>query len=92
MSRADISRLPGDNAIKREAAEPSDRVGSDNASGDGAGGGRARVAEDLGLAALKLAVLARNAGLTTLGYLLEAAALEAGAEAASVRGMNLPGE
>ena len=42
-----------------------------------------RIAADIGTAALELAKQANGAGLTTLGYLLESAALEAGAEAAS---------
>jgi len=41
------------------------------------------VAENIGFAALDLARCARAAGLTALGYLLECAALEAGAEAAA---------
>ena len=43
----------------------------------------AEIAEDIGIAALGLAKLAREAGLTTIGYLLESVALEAGAEAAT---------
>ena len=43
------------------------------------------VAEHIGVAALELACRARAAGLTTLGYLLESAALEAGTEAATRR-------
>ena len=45
-----------------------------------------RIAADIGTAALELAKQANGAGLTTLGYLLESAALEAGAEAASYGG------
>ena len=45
-----------------------------------------RIAADIGTAALELAKQANGAGLTTLGYLLESAALEAGAEAASYDG------
>lgn len=41
------------------------------------------VAENIGFAALDLASRAQPAGLTKLGYLLECAALEAGAEAAA---------
>jgi len=41
----------------------------------------AKIAEHIGVVALKLAKLARAAGLTTLGHLLECVALEAGAEA-----------
>ena len=43
----------------------------------------AEIAEDIGIAARGLAKLAREAGLTTIGYLLESVALEAGAEAAA---------
>ena len=43
----------------------------------------AKVAEDIGIAALELAERARAAGLTTIGFLLESVALEAGAEAAT---------
>ena len=43
----------------------------------------AKVAEDIGIAALELAKRARDAGLTTIGFLLESVALEAGAEAAA---------
>jgi hypothetical protein len=49
----------------------------------------ARIAEDIGLAALDLAQRARAAGLTTVGYILESAALEAGAAAV---GMRLPAD
>jgi len=42
-----------------------------------------RIAADIGATALQLAKYANSVGLTTLGYLLESAALEAGAEAAS---------
>jgi hypothetical protein len=45
----------------------------------------AEVAEDIGLAALDLAKWARAAGLTTVSYLLENVALEAGTEAAARR-------
>lgn len=53
-----------------------------NAAG-GAPRDAGRIAADIGTAALELAKQANGAGLTTLGYLLESAALEAGAEAAS---------
>ena len=42
-----------------------------------------RVAEDIGIAVLELADRARDAGLSSIGYLLEMVALEAGAEAAA---------
>jgi hypothetical protein len=45
----------------------------------------AQVAEDIGMAALDLAERARAAGLTTIGYLLESVALEAGTQAAAAR-------
>lgn len=45
-----------------------------------------RIAASIGAAAIALAGEANGAGLTTLGYLLELAALEAGAEAASYGG------
>ena len=42
-----------------------------------------KVAEDIGIAVLELADRARDAGLSSIGYLLEMVALEAGAEAAA---------
>ncbi|HEX3937649.1 MAG TPA: hypothetical protein VHX43_09100 [Xanthobacteraceae bacterium] len=45
----------------------------------------ARIAEELGVEALDLAKRARDAGLTTLGFLLESAALEAGAQVAALQ-------
>jgi predicted dinucleotide-binding enzyme len=48
-----------------------------------AGHETAALAEQIGLAALDLAKRANSAGLTALGFLLEIAALEAGAEAAA---------
>ncbi len=42
-----------------------------------------KVAEDIGIAVLELADRARGAGLSSIGYLLEMVALEAGAEAAA---------
>lgn len=55
---------------------------------DGAGGApepvdSAKVAEDIGIAVLELADRARDAGLSSIGYLLEMVALEAGAQAAA---------
>jgi hypothetical protein len=44
---------------------------------------RASVAEYVGKTSLELAKLAQAQGFATLGYLLESAALEAGAEAAA---------
>jgi len=43
----------------------------------------ARVAEEIGIAALKLAQRAHAAGLTSIGYFLETVAIQAGAEAAT---------
>jgi len=43
----------------------------------------ARIAEDIGIAVFDLVARARAAGLTTIGYLLELAALEAGVQAAT---------
>jgi len=43
----------------------------------------AKIAEDIGIAALKLATRAHDAGLTTIAHLLQSVALEAGAEAAT---------
>ena len=45
----------------------------------------AQVAEDIGMAALDLARRASAAGLTTLAFLLENAALEAGTQAAAAK-------
>jgi hypothetical protein len=72
MSRAVWSRLLADNRLAGTAAEPppSDRV---------------QIAEDIGLAALDLAELARSAGFTAVGYLLENVALECGTEAAAAK-------
>jgi hypothetical protein len=71
MNGASCSR-PADEGL---AGEP-----AGDPPGDGAG-----VAERIGLAALELARRAQAAGLTTLGRLLESAALEAGSEAATRR-------
>ena len=43
----------------------------------------ARVAEEIGIAVFDLLALARAAGLTSVSHLLELAALEAGAQAAT---------
>ena len=45
----------------------------------------ARVAEELAIEALGMAKWARAVGLTSLGFLLESAALEAGAQAAALQ-------
>jgi hypothetical protein len=70
MSRADFSRLPADGRADESAGQP-------------VPGDSAKVAKDIGMVALDLAKQARAAGLTTIGYLLETVALEAGAEAAT---------
>jgi hypothetical protein len=63
---------------------------SDGGADDGAGGSEsydsAKIAEEIGIAALKLAKRAQAAGLPTIGYLLESVALEAGAEATERHG------
>jgi hypothetical protein len=70
MSRADVSRPPAE-GLADESAGKTRTYNS------------AEIAEDIGIAALGLAKLAREAGLTTIGYLLESVALEAGAETAT---------
>ena len=70
MSRADFSRPPTEGPADASARQPAP-IDS------------AKIAEDLGIAALELARRAHAAGLTTIGYLLETVALEAGAEAAT---------
>ena len=45
----------------------------------------AKIAIEIGIAALALAKRAQAAGLPTIGYLLESVALEAGAEAAQLQ-------
>lgn len=44
-----------------------------------------QIAEQLGMEALDMAKRARDAGLATLGFLLENAALEAGAQVAALQ-------
>jgi hypothetical protein len=68
MSRIGIRRLPPGGAA--------DDRGKPHADDS------AEIAEEIGFAALELAKRANAAGLMTIGYLLESAALEAGAEAA----------
>ncbi len=70
MSRADVSGPPAEGL-------------ADESAGKTRPYNSAKIAEDIGIAALGLAKLAREAGLTTIGYLLETVALEAGAEAAT---------
>jgi len=70
MSRADVSRPPAEGLADESAGETRPYNG-------------AEIAEDIGIAALGLSKLAREAGLTSIAYLLESVALEAGAEAAT---------
>jgi hypothetical protein len=70
MSRADIHRLPAAGGPDRSSAKPMPDDG-------------AKLAEEIGIAALELAKRAQDAGLHTIGFLLESVALEAGAEAAA---------
>jgi hypothetical protein len=72
MSRAIWSRLLADNRLAGTAAEPPPSDG-------------AQIAEDIGLAALDLAELARSAGFTTIGCLLESVALGCGAQAVAAK-------
>jgi hypothetical protein len=72
MSRTICSEFPADRAADQAAAAP-------------AVDDSAKIAEDIGIAALVLAQRAHAAGLPTLGYLLESIALEAGAEAAATQ-------
>lgn len=89
MSRADFSLVAANSAAEPGPDTPHSRTGSGNAGcengvNENAGStDSAKIAEDIGVAALDLAKRARNAGLPTIGYLLESAALEAGAEAAA---------
>jgi hypothetical protein len=66
------------NSPRRTESTPGDAAG-DHSAGSGASQNRAQTAEDIGVKALALADQARTAGLATLAFLLEAAALEAGA-------------
>jgi hypothetical protein len=90
MSRTDFSLVaangaaePGADALRSRAERGN--AGCENGVSENAGSAgsdSAKIAEDIGVAALELAKRARDAGLPTIGYLLESAALEAGAEAA----------
>jgi hypothetical protein len=66
--------------VRTAKASAPDRSGSEPARNDGG-----QLAEDIGAAALELARRANAAGMTTLGFLLESVALEAGAEAVARR-------
>ena len=68
MSRADLSRHPVHGSTSADEPTPLDS---------------ARIAAGIGVTALDLAQRASAAGLTTLAFLLENAALEAGTEAAA---------
>jgi hypothetical protein len=57
--------------------------GHDGANGAAGAIDSGKVAEDIGIAVLELADRARDAGLSSIGYLLEMVALEAGAQAAA---------
>lgn len=70
MSRADVSRPLAEGLADESVRKPP----PDDS---------AKIAENIGVAALKPAKRARAAGLTSIGYLLETVALEAGAEAAT---------
>jgi len=70
MSRGGFIPRPADLEPENGDAE---RAASDSAT----------IAEDIGIAALGLAKRAHAAGLTSIGYLLETVAIEAGAEAAA---------
>lgn len=68
MSRAEGSQAGAEDRPDRAADGPTDT---------------AQIAEDIGIIALDLAKRAYDAGLHTLGFLLESVALEAGSEAAA---------
>jgi hypothetical protein len=68
MSRADCRRAGAEQRSGPAADAPIDS---------------AQIAEEIGITALDLAKRAYDAGLTTLGFLLESVALEAGSEAAA---------
>jgi hypothetical protein len=76
-------------------ADHGDRSAGKTAADEGrrAADAGAGAAQEIGMAALDLAQRARAAGLTTLGYLLEGVALEAGTEAAARQWpLDRPGE
>jgi hypothetical protein len=56
---------------------------AENGAGEPAPSDSAKVAEDIGIVVLGLAKRAHAASLTSIGYLLETVAIEAGAEAAA---------
>jgi hypothetical protein len=76
MSRTHLKPLPIDGGMDDSAGRP---MPDDSA----------KIAEEIGFAALKLAKRAQAAGLLTIGYLLESVALEAGAEAAQLHGPDI---
>jgi hypothetical protein len=63
---------------------------ADDSAGGLEFGDPAKAAEEVGIAALKLAKRAQAAGLPTLAYLLEIAALEAGARSTQRHGPDFP--
>jgi hypothetical protein len=60
--------------------------GADDSAGRAECDDTAKTAEEIGIAALKLAKRAQAAGLPMIGYLLESVALEAGAKATERHG------
>ena len=64
---------------RRRPSEPAAEVSSAEAINP------ARIAEELAIEALGMAKWARAVGLTSVGFLLESAALEAGAQAAAMQ-------
>jgi hypothetical protein len=71
--------------MSRPSGKPSPSTDSAGGAGDSPSAERAKVAESIGLQTLALARFARAAGLTAIGDILEAAGLEAAAEAAASR-------
>jgi len=71
--------------MSRTLGQPPTGNSTAGATGEDAPPDVAQIAEDIGIAALDLAERANAAGLTTIGFLLESVALEAGAEAAATR-------
>jgi hypothetical protein len=66
--------------LTRPGTTPRTRPDDDHASFD-----TARIAEEIGMAALDMAERANAAGLPTLVFLLESVALEAGSQAAALQ-------
>ena len=70
---------------RSDCGERAAGAAADAAPGKSARDDDAKFVEDIGVAALALADRARAGGFSTLGFLLESAALEAGAAAAARR-------